>query len=389
MKQLIAAVLFGLIFSIPAVTAQTSGFSQRGRVSNGLRADGFLIAHSSLPLNSKAKIVNTLTGKELEVTVARHIQATEDVIADVSPSVWQELKLTPDTDVRIYTSASARPQTAAASPAADRPQAAAASPAASTAQGGGDTFPSGGYGNVQGGVKFENNFIINGLPVALADSAAEVSKQTARPAAVGTQAQAAQPAYTAQPTAYETRTQTVRLITPPPRPTVPPDMVSETWARIARSAMAGLAKAQAARSGVAAAQPVSIVEARPQAVAPTAASETRAAQSGASYEAWIQTAQPPAETSPQAIPTAASETRARPAESWAQPTAARLSPVIIETTPMADRSAVIIETPQTSRPALIIETPPQAFPAMPAMPAMPAIGTSPQAYQPAQVIIRN
>jgi len=64
MKQLIAVVLLGVVFSIPTVTSQINGFSQTGKVTHDLRDDDFSIAHSSLPLYSKARIVNTSTGKE-------------------------------------------------------------------------------------------------------------------------------------------------------------------------------------------------------------------------------------------------------------------------------------------------------------------------------------
>jgi hypothetical protein len=109
MKQLILAVLLGLVIGIPTITSQTSGFSQIGRVSQGIEEGGYFIAHSSLPLNSKAKIVNTSTGKELEVTVIRQIPASPDRIADVSSDVGWNLELGPDTKVRIYTNASGKP----------------------------------------------------------------------------------------------------------------------------------------------------------------------------------------------------------------------------------------------------------------------------------------
>ena len=126
MKQLILAVLFGLVISIPTVTSQTSGFSQIGKPGQELLGGGYFIAHSSLPLNSKAKIVNTSTGKEVEVTVIRHIPASSTRIADISTSAWQSLELTPGTDIRIYTSASGRPLPRKPRPATPAPAAAAA-----------------------------------------------------------------------------------------------------------------------------------------------------------------------------------------------------------------------------------------------------------------------
>ena len=113
LKQLVLAVLFGLVLSIPLIWSQTGSFSQQGKVTHELKDERFSIAHPSLPLNSKAMIVNTSTGKEVEVTVTRPIPASQNRIADVSSSVWQELGLTPNTDARIYTTISENSQTTA------------------------------------------------------------------------------------------------------------------------------------------------------------------------------------------------------------------------------------------------------------------------------------
>jgi hypothetical protein len=173
------------------ITSQTSGFSQQGKVTHEMKDEGLNIAHSSLPLNSKARVANPSNGKEIEVTITRLIPASSSRIADVSSSVWQELGLTPDTDVRIYTIVSARPQPTAVQPAVAQtttPQTAASSaartqePAARTAQAG---TASGSLGDLPSGIKFENNnnFIINGNPVGGAPSAvvSETRTQPAQP----------------------------------------------------------------------------------------------------------------------------------------------------------------------------------------------------------------
>jgi len=120
-KQLLLAVLFGLVLCTPLVRSQTfqkqasqsnqtSAFIQQGKVTQELQHDGLSIAHSSLPLNSQAKLTNLSTGKEIEVTIIRLIPAALGRIADVSANVWRELDLTPSTNVRISAGVPVRPQ---------------------------------------------------------------------------------------------------------------------------------------------------------------------------------------------------------------------------------------------------------------------------------------
>jgi len=183
--------MFGLVFCTPMVTSQTSGFSQQGKVTHDLQEEGLSIAHPSLPLNSKAKIVNTSTGKEVEVTITRLIPASQKRIADVSSGVWKELGLTPDTEIRIYTTASARSQTTS-SPAAGGSQTTAAQTAASSepspTAGGSQTTAartaqadtsSSSVPNMPANVKFENNFIINGSPAGQPSVSYETRPQSA------------------------------------------------------------------------------------------------------------------------------------------------------------------------------------------------------------------
>jgi len=125
MKRVLLALLAGFLFATPAI-AQVSGFNQRGKVTQEMQADGFTMAHPSLPINSKVQVANTLTGKEIEVTVIRRITASSNRIADLSPSAWIELALTPNTEVRIYSKPavqqpSAPPATQPAAPPAQQP----------------------------------------------------------------------------------------------------------------------------------------------------------------------------------------------------------------------------------------------------------------------------
>jgi hypothetical protein len=186
------------------VMSQTSGFSQQGKVTHEMKDEGFFIAHSSLPLNSKARIANTSTGKEVEVTVTRLIPASQNRIADVSSDVWKELELSSGTDARIYTVVTPKPQTVASPAATPRttvsqtatpqvivPQSGAVQAAApqyivSGAQGAAAApQSSGSLGDLPGGIKFENNnnFIINGNPIAPSAAAPETpAQQPAKPA---------------------------------------------------------------------------------------------------------------------------------------------------------------------------------------------------------------
>jgi hypothetical protein len=90
--------------------AQITDFSQRGRATQELRAVGYGIAHPSLPLNSRVMVANTLTGKEVEVTVVGRIPASPQRIADLSPDAWQELGLNPGAEIRIFTNSPVRPR---------------------------------------------------------------------------------------------------------------------------------------------------------------------------------------------------------------------------------------------------------------------------------------
>ena len=113
MKRISMVMLCGCLFGSLAM-AQITGFNQRGIATQELRAEGFAIAHPSLLLNSSAMVVNTLTGKEIEVTVVGRIPASPDRIADLSHDAWQELGLNIGTEIRIHTNPPVRPRPIAA-----------------------------------------------------------------------------------------------------------------------------------------------------------------------------------------------------------------------------------------------------------------------------------
>ncbi|MDR2575302.1 MAG: SPOR domain-containing protein [Treponema sp.] len=113
MKRVLLALLAGFLFVAPAM-AQVSGFSQTGKVTHEMQADGFTMGHPSLPLNSKVMVMNTLTRREIEVTVIRNIKSSPDRIADLSQSAWIVLGLSStNSEVRIY-SKPPEPQSSAA-----------------------------------------------------------------------------------------------------------------------------------------------------------------------------------------------------------------------------------------------------------------------------------
>ena len=101
MKRISFVLLIGL-FLITSAAAQMNEFNARGKVTQEMNDEGLSIRHPQLNMNQKVKVVNTVTGKEIEATVVGRVPASNSRIADVSAGVWQELGLSPDTDVRIW-----------------------------------------------------------------------------------------------------------------------------------------------------------------------------------------------------------------------------------------------------------------------------------------------
>ena len=265
MKQLILAVLLGLVISIPTVTSQTSGFSQIGKVSQEMQTEGLFIAHSSLPLNSKAKIVNTSTGKEVEVTVIRQIPASPDRIADISPLVWWELGLTPDINVRIFTSASRKPQNLVIP--TDKIQFTAAEVAEIYENGYNDGYDDGYY---------DGFYYVDDYQAASPATTSNARPQQAQPVpVVETRPQQAQPAPVVQ-----TRPQQAL-----------PNMLIVTQTTTTQSAPVIETRLQQA-------QPVNT--ARPQQTQPAPVAETRPQQAQPVSDIWAQIARPATVTAPPA-----------------------------------------------------------------------------------------
>jgi hypothetical protein len=114
MKRVLLALLAGFVFVAPAMAQSQIIFDQTGKVTHEMQADGFTMGHPSLPLNSKVMVVNTLTRREIEVTVIRNIKSSPDRIADLSQSAWLVLGLSSaNSEVRIYLKAP-EPQSSAA-----------------------------------------------------------------------------------------------------------------------------------------------------------------------------------------------------------------------------------------------------------------------------------
>ena len=88
--------MFFLIFlHIYPVFAQArlGDFSIRGTASQEIESEGFIAAHSSLPLNSKVKVTNPRNGREIEVTVVHRIESSANRIIDLSREAVQALDM--------------------------------------------------------------------------------------------------------------------------------------------------------------------------------------------------------------------------------------------------------------------------------------------------------
>jgi len=100
MRRFLLVLLGGLLFNTH-VFAQLSSSIQTGRATRELRDGGLSAAHFSIPLGARVKISNVDTGKEIEVTIRGRIPLSSTRIVDLSPSAWDALELTDNTDVRL------------------------------------------------------------------------------------------------------------------------------------------------------------------------------------------------------------------------------------------------------------------------------------------------
>jgi hypothetical protein len=102
MKRLSFVLLCGVLINVLAL-AQQHILEQRGGATRNTAAEGFTAAHPRLALGSKIMVANTMTGKEIEVTITSRILPAANRIVELSPDVWRELDLDEDSIVRIYT----------------------------------------------------------------------------------------------------------------------------------------------------------------------------------------------------------------------------------------------------------------------------------------------
>jgi hypothetical protein len=104
MKRITLFLLCGLLFSA-YVIAQEDEFTQGGKATQELQAEGFFAAHPSRPISSKVMVVNVENGKEVEVTIIGRIPSSSSRIIDLSPDVWRELELNENTPIVLYLNA--------------------------------------------------------------------------------------------------------------------------------------------------------------------------------------------------------------------------------------------------------------------------------------------
>jgi len=100
MKKLFLVLLGGLLLTIN-IFAQIGGTTQRGKATHEMNTAGFFAAHGSFPLGSTIKVVNTVTGKEIDATVISRIRSSPDRLVDLSPDAWNALELTADAVVML------------------------------------------------------------------------------------------------------------------------------------------------------------------------------------------------------------------------------------------------------------------------------------------------
>jgi len=94
-------VLFGLFLLNFCVFAQIGGTTQRGRATQEMTSEGFFAAHSSFPLGSSIRVVNTTTGQEVYAVVSGRIPASPNRVVDLSKDVWDTLGLNERTVVML------------------------------------------------------------------------------------------------------------------------------------------------------------------------------------------------------------------------------------------------------------------------------------------------
>ena len=100
-----------LIFTFPIVAQSRLGdFVMRGAATQEMTEEGFVAAHPSLPLNSKARVTNPRNGREIEVTIVYRIEPSLQRIIDLSPSALQALDMRIGENIVLTVSAPSRPE---------------------------------------------------------------------------------------------------------------------------------------------------------------------------------------------------------------------------------------------------------------------------------------
>jgi hypothetical protein len=103
MKKFIL-VLFSVLLISVNLFAQTGGITQSGKATQEMGGIGFFAAHSSLPIGDTIRVVNTITGEEIDATVCGRIEESPDRIVDLSDEAWDVLGLMEDDIVTlVYT----------------------------------------------------------------------------------------------------------------------------------------------------------------------------------------------------------------------------------------------------------------------------------------------
>ena len=94
-------------------------FTMRGAASQEMKTEGFVGAHPSLPINSKAKISNPQNGKEIEITIIGRIEPSLNRIIDLSPAAISALDIKAGDTVVLTVSAPPRPVSGMGEPIVD------------------------------------------------------------------------------------------------------------------------------------------------------------------------------------------------------------------------------------------------------------------------------